>query len=242
MLPPTLLACLGAAGERDECGNHVTWRSQHGKAHTLRVCAPASPAEKPPQSRQPLPAVWAGDDDFAPLELSSDRLRASAVAAEMAGEGDAEDAGTSSDAGLGTLVHRLFQDLGVRPDAGHAELIEAARRLGRPSSPEEASEDTLARAATLYADLCARPQVTAVYGSSEILHEVPFALREEGQIVRGTIDCLARTDTDELTVLEFKTGRPRAWHQEQLRIYQKAAQALFPSNQIVAEVVYTDKG
>jgi len=158
VLPPTLLACLGAAGERDECGNHVTWRSQHGKAHTLRVCPPASPAEKPPQSQQPLPAAWAGDDDFAPLELASDRLRASAVAAEMAGEGDAEDAGTSSDAGLGTLVHRLFQDLGVRPDAGHAELIEAARRLGRPSSPEEASEDTLARAATLYADLCARPR------------------------------------------------------------------------------------
>jgi RecB family exonuclease len=62
---------------------------------------------------------------------------------------------------------------------------------------------------------------------------------EDGRIVRGTIDCLARTATDEVTVLEFKTGRPCPWHQEQLRIYQKAAQALFPSNQILAQVVYT---
>jgi len=169
----------------------------------------------------------------------ADRLRASAVAVEMAGDGKEEDARAPSDAGLGTLVHRLFQDLGVRPDAGRPELIQAARRLARPSSPEEASEETLGRAATLYADLCGRPQVAAVYGSSEILHEVPFALFEQGRIVRGTIDCLARTATDEFTVLEFKTGRPRAWHQEQLRIYQKAAQALFPTNQIVAEVVYT---
>jgi ATP-dependent exoDNAse (exonuclease V) beta subunit len=71
---------------------------------------------------------------------------------------------------------------------------------------------------------------------------VPFALSYDGRIVRGTIDCLARTGPDEVTVLEFKTGRPRAWHQEQVRIYQKAAQALFPSNQIVAQVVYSGKG
>src|SRR5262249_14359179 len=60
-------------------------------------------------------------------------------------------------------------------------------------------------------------------------------------IVRGTIDCLARTGPDEVTVLEFKTGRPRRWHQEQLGIYQKAAQTLFPANQIVAESVYSGK-
>jgi len=61
----------------------------------------------------------------------------------------------------------------------------------------------------------------------------------EGYIVRGTIDCLARTGTDEITVLEFKTGRPRPWHQEQLHVYRKAAQALFPADQVIAEVVYT---
>jgi len=248
VLPPSLLACLGAAGQAAEGEKRATWRSHLGTAHTLQVCppmriralgAPASPTEIPAGGNGAPPAAGPSDDDFAPLDLVPDRLRASAVAAEMAGEGEEGDGHAPSDARLGTLVHRLFQDLGVRPDAGHGQLLEAARRLARPSSLEEASEETLERAATLYADLCTRPQVAAVYGSSEILHEVPFALSEEGRIVRGTIDCLARTSTDEVTVLEFKTGRPRAWHQEQLRIYQKAAQALFPANQIVAEVVYT---
>ena len=246
VLPPSLLACLGAAGQSAEGGHQATtWRSRLGKAHTLQVCSPASPSEMPAGRHQAPPAARVGDvparagDDFAPLVLVSDRLQASAVAAELSGEGEEEDGRALSDAMLGTLVHRLFQDLGVRPDAGHGQLIEAARRLARPTSLEEASEETLERAATLYADLVVRPQVAAVYGSLEILHEVPFALSEDGRIVRGTIDCLARTATDEVTVLEFKTGRPRAWHQEQLRIYQKAAQTLFPADQIVAKVVYT---
>jgi ATP-dependent exoDNAse (exonuclease V) beta subunit len=237
VLPPSLLDCLGAAGESD-AESRVPWQSRSGAVHTLQGCRAAVVVALPPARVEAAAAPAAGDDDFASLDLVSDRLRASAMATEVAGEGD-ENARGPSDARLGTLVHRLFQDLGVRPDAGQDQLVEAARRLALPWSPDEASEDTLERAATLYAGLCAHPQVAAVYGSSEILHEVPFALSEEGRIVRGTIDCLARTSTDEVTVLEFKTGRPRPWHQEQLRIYQKAAQALFPANQIVAQVVYT---
>jgi ATP-dependent helicase/nuclease subunit A len=237
VLPPSLLDCLCAAGKSD-AERRVPWQSRSGAVHTLQVCGAAVVAELPPARVEAAAAPAAGDDDFASLDLVSDRLRASAVATEAAGEGDENGRGPS-DARLGTLVHRLFQDLGVRPDAGQDQLVEAARRLALPWSPDQASEETLERAATLYAGLCAHPQVAAVYGSSEILHEVPFALSEEGRIVRGTIDCLARTATDEVTVLEFKTGRPRPWHQEQLRIYQKAAQALFPANQIVAQVVYT---
>jgi ATP-dependent helicase/nuclease subunit A len=237
VLPPSVLACLAAAGQ-SEAGGLVTWQSQSGGVHRLQVCQVASPASAvvPPAPSAP---AGAGDDDFAALDLVPDRLRASAVAAAASDEDQGGDGPANSDAQLGTLVHRLFQDLGVRPDAGHDFLVEAARRLVRPSDGAEAPEPLLGEAATVYAELCVHPRVAAVYGAAEILHEVPFALSDNGRIVRGTIDCLARTGTDELTVLEFKTGRARPWHQEQLRIYRKAAETLFPANQILAEVVYS---
>ena len=93
-----------------------------------------------------------------------------------------------------------------------------------------------ARAAQLYLRARQHPQVAAIYGSSEVWHEVPFSTADGGTIVRGTIDCLARTGPDQVTVLEFKTGRPRDWHEAQLRLYQRAVERLFPGGQVRAEL------
>jgi ATP-dependent exoDNAse (exonuclease V) beta subunit len=56
--------------------------------------------------------------------------------------------------------------------------------------------------------------------------------------VRGTIDCLIASN-DQVTVLEFKTGRRRPEHQVQADVYHAAAQALFPALTVDTRLVYT---
>jgi ATP-dependent helicase/nuclease subunit A len=69
---------------------------------------------------------------------------------------------------------------------------------------------------------------------------VPFSLLADGAVVRGCMDCLV-VSGDRVTVLEFKTGRPRPEHAAQVEIYRKAAQAMFPRAVVEARVVYADE-
>jgi ATP-dependent exoDNAse (exonuclease V) beta subunit len=62
----------------------------------------------------------------------------------------------------------------------------------------------------------------------------------DGKIVRGTIDCLVAS-SDRVTVLEFKTGRPRPEHQAQAEVYRLAAQAIFPAAAVESRLVYTSE-
>ena len=71
---------------------------------------------------------------------------------------------------------------------------------------------------------------------------MPFALAHGGAVVRGTIDCLVRVSPAEVAVLEFKTGRPRAEHAEQLALYGKVAAALFPGSAVAEKLIYTELG
>jgi len=80
--------------------------------------------------------------------------------------------------------------------------------------------------------------VRALYRSGDALHEVPFTFRNDERIVRGTIDCLIHAG-DRVTILEFKTGRRRAVHDEQVALYRRAAAALFPGVAIDARVIYS---
>jgi RecB family exonuclease len=134
-----------------------------------------------------------------------------------------------------------LQRLGV-VEAGDVEEVEAAARraLGPADNLMDADlRAVVARAARLYQRAREHPQVAAIYGCSEVWHEVPFStITDGGRLVRGTIDCIAGTGSDQMTVLEFKTGRPRAWHDVQLRLYQEAVERLFPGRQIRAELVY----
>jgi ATP-dependent exoDNAse (exonuclease V) beta subunit len=143
-----------------------------------------------------------------------------------------------SDQLIGTAVHRLLQRFGF--DAS----IEAAAVRGMLRSDEMADEDPAAcidTALAAYRSLCVHPDVRALYDSGERLHEVPFTLREQGRFVRGSIDCLVRTAPDRLTVLEFKTGRPRDEHRAQLELYRAAAARLFPGCTVDARLVYASE-
>ena len=63
-------------------------------------------------------------------------------------------------------------------------------------------------------------------------------MRLDGAVLRGTIDCLIRTAPGRMTVLEFKTGRPRDEHRLQLDLYRRAAERLFPGMVVDARLVY----
>jgi hypothetical protein len=63
-------------------------------------------------------------------------------------------------------------------------------------------------------------------------------MADGGAFLRGTIDCVIRTAADAVTVLEFKTGRPRGDHPVQVDHYRRAAERLFPGCAVTARLVY----
>jgi ATP-dependent exoDNAse (exonuclease V) beta subunit len=71
-------------------------------------------------------------------------------------------------------------------------------------------------------------------------YEVSFSFRDpdSGRILRGVIDCLVRGPDGGVTVVEFKTGRPRTFHERQLSIYVRAAERLFPATRVDGLLIY----
>jgi ATP-dependent exoDNAse (exonuclease V) beta subunit len=140
------------------------------------------------------------------------------------------------------LVHRLLQRLGFgSPDderlareivLGMLKPEEIASSADR--SPTELADEVLGA----YRAICRRPEVRAIYLAGDRLHEVPFTMHLEGVLLRGTIDCIVRDEAGGITLLEFKTGRPRDEHQVQLELYRTAASRLFPGSPIDARLVY----
>ena len=63
-----------------------------------------------------------------------------------------------------------------------------------------------------------------VYPSKRYPIPRTVTMRVGSEIVHGAIDCLVQTSSDEMTILEFKTGRPSGEHQAQLDIYRRAAE------------------
>jgi ATP-dependent helicase/nuclease subunit A len=167
------------------------------------------------------------------------------------------DAGVEGREVVGRLVHRLFQAR-VPSDADASSVLEIASRLLRPDDELEAEAGEHARTAVaVFEELRRRPEVAGVLGSGLVLHEVPFTLaldeaggpptgddaggRERGALVRGTIDCLVFRDTGPVTVLEFKTGRPAAWHEAQLAIYVQAVERAWPGRPVEGRLVYAGR-
>ena len=151
-----------------------------------------------------------------------------------------EHDGESSDRLIGILVHRLLQRTGFASELGDDEIKELAEAVLRSVSPAELgrSEAVVAEAVARFRRISSHEDVRALYRLGQPLHEVPFAMRIDDRIVRGTIDCLIASD-DRVTVLEFKTGRARPEHRAQAEVYRAAAQALFPMKQVVSRLVYT---
>jgi ATP-dependent helicase/nuclease subunit A len=245
VLPPSLLESFAAAASQRD----VVWRASSGSPHHLAACPPA----EPPESQSPANAGGAlaagasqGDtatDDLAPLDAAMDRWSAAMAAGSATADPDWHRGG-ESDALLGTLVHRLIQRLGVKSPVERAAVEVAARQAVRAG--DNVAHQDLPAVVELAADLYARarehPQIAAILAAPDIWHEVPFSTTDGGRVVRGTIDCIARTGPGQVTVLEFKTGRSRQWHQAQLRVYLGAVERLFPDTEVRAELVYVQRG
>jgi ATP-dependent helicase/nuclease subunit A len=240
VLPPSLLACFTTAG----AGLPTEWQAGSGQVHPLRVCTRSEGAPAA-LTAAPEPAAGRAHDDLDAIEAVPSVRRATDMSGVAVAEAPTLDAGgAESERVLGTVVHRLLQALGTAPDPSIDDVAAVAGRLLRPDEAAGLSdrEAFAARAAAVYLRLCSHPDVRSLYSASDILHEVPFALRHDGGVVRGSIDCLVRQGPDAVTVLEFKTGRPRAEHSAQVAVYTSVAERLFPGARVASKLVYTDAG
>ena len=232
VLPASLVAQLTPS-------ETIQWRASSGALHQMRVC-PDADVRPPSEATATRTAAVSGD--FAPLAETSSRRRS--VAAAIAGDDaprSAVDSGRESDRLLGRLVHRLIQRLGCSADGEAArecvsQLIRSEELFECDSRLE--TDATLDAAVAAYHAVTRRDDVRALYASSRTLHEIPFTMKVNDAWLRGTIDCLVYDESGVLTVLEFKTGRPRGDHDAQIELYRRAAQHLFPHHRVEARLVY----
>lgn len=228
----------------------IEWRASSGRVHRFRVCSPADCLAPSGEARIPAPPPeYRAADDFLPLAggVPAPRTVASAVAAaggRTSHQAFADEQG-QSDRIVGTLVHRILQRFGfdIAREREMAVTRETVLRMLRPdeiavASAERTAAEVADAAVDIYRVISGRPDIRALYMAGDRLHEVPFTMRLDGAVMRGTIDCLVRTAPDRMTVLEFKTGRPRDDHQVQLDLYRQAAERLFPGVTIDAHLVY----
>jgi ATP-dependent exoDNAse (exonuclease V) beta subunit len=125
---------------------------------------------------------------------------------------------------------------------------ETANAAGRPESTDDFAplmETTPAPRTVEGSDRIDRTLVPEVldrlgYTAANRWHDVPFTIRLNGSVCRGTIDCLIQTGPRMMTVLEFKSGGRRPEHEVELELYRKAAVRLFPGMMVEARVVYPD--
>ena len=240
VLPATLLAGLTA-------GADIEWRASLGQVHRLRRCDFRLQREATDAS--PLKsevAEWAsggvghseGATDFAPvIDPAPPRLSVADVLVDTPSK-QAAGGGRASDQLIGTLVHRLIQRVGF--GAAEAPSPALVRRLLRPDEVPDVNEGLVQAVVEAFGALSRHADVQALYEAGEVLHEVPFTLRHAGGWVRGTIDCLIRRGRA-VTVLEFKTGRPRPEHARQAELYQRAAASMFPECDVDARLVYSNE-
>ncbi len=192
----------------------------------------------PPAPKAPAKGILEGVvSDFEPVD--DPNVRRMSVATAIA-ETDTLPAvsrpGHHSNRLLGTLVHRLVRRFGLDStadvDAAAVDLLEPGEIVDIPESAT-----VCAQAANAFRALCSMADVRDLYHGGTALHEVPFTLRLDGRIVRGTIDCLVVKE-DAIVVLEFKTGRERPEHAFQVDLYGKAMQAVHPGRRVDLRVIY----
>jgi len=246
VLPPPLLECFATAA----AGVPAEWRAASGQTHAFRVCVlpdglSASPLPGETRTKDEGRRTKVQSDDLDALEALPSVRRATDAGVSAGSRMVVDDSsGAESERLLGTVVHRLMQALGTT--GGSSDVAAMALQLLRPDETAGlADRDTFAaRAASAYAALCNHPDVRSLYAAADILHEVPFLVRLDGQeaSVRGTIDCLVHAGPADVTVLEFKTGRPRPEHAGQVELYASVASRLFPGARVTPKLIYTELG
>jgi ATP-dependent helicase/nuclease subunit A len=246
VLPPSLKPVFAEAAAT--AGNTLVWTAPSGRTFTWRVCHVPGAVEEPLRTTEALdrstdPPIHRTTG----LPIDRDRIQRLSVT-EWLRRDDEDDtggrAGSPDGALAGILVHRLFQTASRGPIVD-AHLDRLAASLLRPEerAVSEHADAIVCKAADAWRALVVRDEVVALLASGDVLAEVPFSLRieEDGSplILRGTIDGLAIADDGSVTVVEFKTGQPRAFHQKQLDLYLRAARALFPGRTVEGALIYT---
>ncbi|MEQ1758224.1 MAG: UvrD-helicase domain-containing protein [Vicinamibacterales bacterium] len=239
VMPASLVSLLASPAD----GSSV-WVGSAGRAHTLSRTSRAIDvqASGPPAANETPNGD--GDDPVIDREPIQTRVSTRTAALRTVGTtGHASDVPAPSDRLIGIAVHRLLQRYGLTPSW---EPVDAASSVIGVLRREERAEledavrfvDAVLEA---YTCVCGEPAVREAYMKGQCLHEVPFSLKEAGGLIRGTIDCLARLDERNVLVLEFKTGRPRPEHDDQVALYCRAARALFPACHVDSRLIYASK-
>jgi ATP-dependent exoDNAse (exonuclease V) beta subunit len=212
----------------------IAWKSASQRQFKWRVCRlqPATVAPEVGEADAAGPATVVNfDAGVARLEVS-DRLHRQSAPMSSGEELP------QSEIMVGRLVHRLFQ-FPPGPDAV-AHVRGLMRSTERGSLPNAAA--VIESALEIWGEMRHRSDVAAILDGAEVLTEVPFSTFEElsgrTEIVRGTIDCLAIAPDGTVTVLEYKTGRARPGHEQQLEVYVRAARTLFPTASVRGQLIY----
>ena len=220
------------------------WRAASGTVHRFHRCESLAVEQRTtePGTTEPRSTESPTTEPriVEPLP-SSPPLRASVAHAIAAVTEGRLHMAPLSDRLVGTLVHRLLHRFGFTAPAD--DFRDRARQLLR-GEEIDASDDVdgvVEKAVADYATICARQDVRELYAAGRKLHEVPFTTVIEGRVLRGSVDCLVETAPGHLTVLEFKTGRPRPEHQAQLAVYRQAMKQAFVTAIINAVLVYSEK-
>ena len=218
------------------------WRATSGATHRFRVCADLD--AMPDAANAAVMSLDEGDElcDFAPIDDTGPARMSVAEAAVSASGGVLLHSSAASDRLLGLLVHRLLQRIGVAADLTPRSIADLVPRLLRGDEIADARDrETLAdEVAAAYLALTRQPDVAALYASGDAFHEVPFTMRVDGTLLRGAIDCVVRSQSRALTILEFKTGRPRPEHDAQTALYRRALAETFPEATVEARIVYVE--
>ncbi|NOT45969.1 MAG: hypothetical protein HOP14_15315, partial [Acidobacteria bacterium] len=225
----------------------VEWRAAGGAVHRFRRLAVVGVATAPP-----APAAADRATDFGPLVVDAGTAQTEGEplpdGARAMPDGDgagfltAGAPGAESERWLGTAVHGLLRRFGLSPAmsaqelAGHL-LADTRNLLEMGQVPER--EALVERATDTYRRLCGRADVRALMARGQPWHEVPIAApRDEGPPRRGSVDLLIQATDGTLVVVEFKTGRPRLDHTEQVEFYRAAVSSAFPGAPVEVHLIY----
>jgi ATP-dependent exoDNAse (exonuclease V) beta subunit len=241
-LPPSLQQLVGAALSAGD-GEPLAWTGRASR-HVLRVArvlapeAAASPADSAAAAGLPGSVSEPGPDPkglpAARLEPAVPRAAVTALGSTDAGpegRGDRAPADDDEPAGgrlVGRLVHRLLARLPPGSAGDEAGVLATVQALVTDEERAQVPDvdAAIARAVDLHHRLVSRQDVRELFAGGTAAFEVPVSLVQDGQVLRGTIDCLIRRPDGTLVVVEVKTGPPRPEHERQLQAYLGAIQAL----------------
>ena len=231
VLPESLKTFFNGAGNVFEEVDRIGWTGVSGREYSWRLCRAGESSRSPRDERET--GILQSPDDFAAPAGASERVRVSTADSPLVSDmaDVAPQAGSSSDRLLGILVHRLFEH--AEPGTEPATALEWCRRLLREEERAAAGdvEALLERAVSLWLRARDRADVVSALAGTARVFELPFSTTTPGfaTIVRGTIDCLVEKDDGSVLVVEFKTGKPRSSHQQQLDLYVSAARLIHPA-------------